>query len=331
MDIKLSIIIPVYNVEKYLKECLDSITCQIKDSVEVILIDDGSTDNSGKICEEYKDKFSFIKLIRQTNGGLAYARNVGLSKACGKYLCFVDSDDYIGKESIEKILDWIDHNNADICFFRALKLFQDGSTEYLDDYIDPNKLTSSKESSLEYLTSLSKFPGSACGKTFSRSYLMENGIHFPKDKRVGEDLPFMMEVLYKAKTYASLPIDFYYYRQDRQGSITSTNTFGEKSISCMKKFIDESIDLLTVDSKPKGINESNLLAYVAYEYSILLWYYHSYSNKKDLKAFLKENKWVLDYSKSKKIKMVDKLVKIFGIDITSNLLNIGMKIRKIRQ
>ncbi len=93
MTDKISIIVPVYNVEKYLKECIESILSQTYKNIEIILIDDGSTDNSGKICDEYLKKDSRVKVIHKENGGLSDARNTGIEIASGKYIGFVDSDD----------------------------------------------------------------------------------------------------------------------------------------------------------------------------------------------------------------------------------------------
>jgi len=100
---KLSIIIPVYNVESYLCKCLDSIICQYNNKIEIILVDDGSTDNSPIICNEYANLYSYIKVVHKENGGLSDARNVGMNLAGGKYIMFVDSDDYLENNSLEKI------------------------------------------------------------------------------------------------------------------------------------------------------------------------------------------------------------------------------------
>lgn len=110
----ISVIVPVYNAEKYLPKCLDSILAQTYKKLEIILVDDGSTDNSGKICDEYALKDSRIKIIHKQNGGVSSARNVALSVAKGEYIGFVDSDDYIDKDMYEYLLELISYSNADI-------------------------------------------------------------------------------------------------------------------------------------------------------------------------------------------------------------------------
>ena len=111
---KLSVIIPVYNVENYLRECLDSITSQTVKDIEIICIDDGSTDNSPKILKEYQKKDSRIKIITKENGGQASARNLGIKKAQGEYIAFIDSDDFIESEMLEKLYTKAKDNNLDI-------------------------------------------------------------------------------------------------------------------------------------------------------------------------------------------------------------------------
>ena len=110
----LSIIVPVYNVEKYIERCIKSILNQSFTNFELILVDDGSPDNCGKICDEYKKKDSRIKVIHKKNGGLSDARNAGLNIATGKYIGFVDSDDIIHPQMYEKLFNCINKYNSDI-------------------------------------------------------------------------------------------------------------------------------------------------------------------------------------------------------------------------
>ena len=111
---KVSVIVPVYNVEKYLKQCLDSIVDQTLEDLEIVLVDDGSVDSSGTICDEYAKKDSRIEVIHKINGGLSDARNVGINRANGRYIGFVDSDDYIKEDMYEKLINLIKEYDADI-------------------------------------------------------------------------------------------------------------------------------------------------------------------------------------------------------------------------
>ena len=118
----ISVIVPVYNVEKYLRQCLDSVLAQTYRELEIILVDDGSTDGSGAICDEYATRDSRIKVVHQQNGGLSSARNAGLDLATGEYVAFVDSDDYIHETMLELLYQALVENNADtvICNFERV-------------------------------------------------------------------------------------------------------------------------------------------------------------------------------------------------------------------
>lgn len=137
----LSFIIPVYNVEAYLKKCINSILEQSGADCEVILVDDGSTDGSGLICDDFSEKNTNVRVLHQKISGHSAARNAGLKMAVGEYVSFVDSDDYIGQGCVKEILNWIKTTDADICFMEGYKLFSDGTTESLGDEIDRSQIS----------------------------------------------------------------------------------------------------------------------------------------------------------------------------------------------
>lgn len=125
MSAKVSVVIPVYNVEKYLIECVDSALLQTYENVEIILVDDGATDSSGEMCDEYAQKDSRIKVIHRKNGGLSAARNTGLDAASGEYIYFLDSDDYIEKNTISDLVSTIEQEDADVVFFDGYVFYTD--------------------------------------------------------------------------------------------------------------------------------------------------------------------------------------------------------------
>ena len=129
----ISIVIPVYNVEKYLDECILSVINQTYKNLEILLINDGSSDSSYDICCKYSEQDNRIHVINKENGGLASARNVGIDKATGEYIYFLDSDDYIKETTIEKVVNYMKNNNLDLCYFSA------------DVIIEDNNLTWNKE------------------------------------------------------------------------------------------------------------------------------------------------------------------------------------------
>ena len=124
----ISVIIPVYNVEKYLRECIDSVLNQSYQNLEIILVDDGSTDSSGEICDEYEKQDIRIRVIHQKNQGLSGARNTGFQNANGEYVYFLDSDDWIVPEAIKCLVKRAEEESADVVFFEAFS-FEDGKPE----------------------------------------------------------------------------------------------------------------------------------------------------------------------------------------------------------
>ena len=124
--IKLSVVIPVYNVEKYLAKCLDSVIYPERSDYEIIIVNDGSTDSSPNICHNYTEKFpELIKVLTTTNGGLGAARDVGIDAACGKYIVFLDSDDYLSPNAVPEMLSMLERD-FDILFFDTRSISEDG-------------------------------------------------------------------------------------------------------------------------------------------------------------------------------------------------------------
>lgn len=129
----ISVIVPIYKVEKYLNTCVDSIIAQTYKNLEIILVDDGSPDNCGRICDEYALKDSRIKVIHQQNGGLSAARNAGLDVATGEYIGFVDSDDYIAPDMYEKLYNALKNNNCDLSICNIICIDSSGKKRVLFD------------------------------------------------------------------------------------------------------------------------------------------------------------------------------------------------------
>ena len=323
-DIELSFIVPVYNVEEYLQICIDSIKKQWNEKCEIILVDDGSTDTSNEICE--KNAGNHIKVFHKTNGGLSSARNEGLKHALGSYIAFVDSDDLIEDGSVKEILDWIDNNNADVCFMQAVKFYPGGFEEPLgDDILSKDIIGCDPMEVISFIASRQKYPGSAWSKIYKRSFLERTQIDFPHDRRLSEDLGFTLDCLLNAETFSAIDVPYYRYRQIRAGSIT--NTISAKAVDGLLLFEMESIDKLTLQGIPIDNKARAAMSFVAYEYMILL---HNYAgiqieDKKTRKEDVERIKWVLNYGTSKKAKISSVLLKLFGVDSTSRILHWAYK------
>lgn len=331
-ELQLSFIIPVYNVEKYLEDCVYSITKQIvqlkcQSHIELILVDDGSTDNSGKLCDEWREKFTFIKVIHKVNGGLASARNAGLEIAKGRYIAFIDSDDKIAENSLKVILDWINDTDCDICFMQTIKFYPDGKRIDLGEKIEKKYVfKSSPENVVEYLATRPKYPGSSCFKLYKKLFLDNNNIKFPLDNRKSEDLGFSFDCIISANEFDVLEMPYYEYRQQREGSIT--NVFSESSFWDLTKFIEESIEKTTRQKSPINKKCEYALSFVAYEYIQLLIMLDKFKgkNKRRAKRYLIQYNWLLKYGISRRMKIIKKVLDLCGYCITSKLLNIYRKL-----
>ena len=215
MNDLISIVVPVYNVGNYLDKCIETIIKQTYKNIEIILVDDGSKDNSGSKCDEWKNKDKRIKVIHKVNGGLSSARNAGIEVAVGKYINFIDSDDYIDLRMIEILYNAIYRNEADISICNRYYVFEDGK-KYLRYPNKKNVLEMDSEEAIFELNNYKNFDMSAWAKLYKKE-LFEN-IRFPEGK-LSEDFYIMYLLFDKAEkiVYNSEPL--YYYLQ-RKGSIS---------------------------------------------------------------------------------------------------------------
>ena len=210
---KVTIIVPVYNVEKFLWKCLDSLINQTYKNLEIILIDDGSTDNSGKICDEFANVDNRIIVIHQINAGISIARNVGLDKMTGSYVTFVDSDDYLDLDAIEKFLTISTKEAADIVCCEAIIIFKD------------RIIHNSNKENEKYSTELIKEKilldqlGNHAITKFYKSELWKS-IRFPK-KLVYEDFYTIPSVCVNAKKIVYKCEPLYYYNRINPNSLSS--------------------------------------------------------------------------------------------------------------
>ena len=191
-----SIVIPVYNVAPYLRECVDSVLAQNSTDYEIILVDDGSTDNSPAICDEYAEKYSQIKVIHKANGGLSDARNFGIKKAQGDYLMFLDSDDFWNRENV--LLDLhniIKENNPDL-IIHELSSFYNSEKIILRKFKNKEIQNFSYDfkEDLKYLVNNDIYYATACNKVIKTSIVKENNIEFPKGK-LHEDIAWCADII----------------------------------------------------------------------------------------------------------------------------------------
>lgn len=328
METKLSIIVPVYNVERYLPQCLDSILSQAGEECQVIVVDDGATDSSGAICDRYGKDYRNVAVIHKPNGGLSSARNAGMELATGRYVCFVDSDDYIAEGAIPRLLEWMETADADILFLQCEKVYPDGTSEPMGDGVTPQGLREKTGlEALEFLAGCPKFPGSAWAKLFRREFLLEQGLRFPDDRRLSEDLNYCLDAFLTARRFDALEGSFYRYRQGRAESIT--NNITPRYYFDTAEFVTETARRFARNQQAVSPEGRCALAFAAFEYVILVWQM-TFLRGEDAKralGFLREYRWVLRYGRTARTRLTAAAAAVLGLRGTAKLLNVYMKNR----
>lgn len=174
---KVTVIIPIYNVEKYLKEAIESTINQTHSNIEIILVDDGSTDNSGIICDEFAKKDTRIKVIHKTNGGLSDARNAGLDATTGKYIMFLDSDDFLELDAVENMYKEITEKDADYVIGNYINADEDGQ-KWNKVIFDTKKYKPFKLSINDHMNSFFIMNSSVCNKIFKKEFIDNLNLKF---------------------------------------------------------------------------------------------------------------------------------------------------------
>lgn len=217
-----SVIVPIYKVEEYLDECVQSILNQTYQNFELILVDDASPDNCGKMCDAYAEANSKVKVIHKENGGLSSARNAGLEIAKGEYIAFIDSDDYIRDCYLEDMVKLAEQYTADLvcCHFTKAEVFDgwedaDSKIIYRGEEIIDNRYTNDVVMTV------------AWNKLYHRKFFFEYGLRYPHGK-IHEDNFLTPQILYRAKCMVITGKSLYFYRV-RDNSIV-TGSFSEKKL-----------------------------------------------------------------------------------------------------
>lgn len=214
MDCTISVIVPVYNSEKYLKRCIDSILNQTYKAIELILVDDGSPDNCGKICDEYAKKDKRVRVIHKTNAGVSAARNSGLEIALGNYATFVDSDDYIEPEMYSNMMEKVHQYNCDVVMCDCIKDFTDHSEIYTHDiragFYDKEQLVN------EYYPHLLMMENVEYPATISNCLILFNrnkfgNLRYVVGVRYSEDLLFGAQLVYNTDSFYYMKEQAYYH------------------------------------------------------------------------------------------------------------------------
>lgn len=208
---RISVIVPIYNTEQYLPRCIDSILSQTFTDFELLLIDDGSKDDSGKICDEYAAKDARVRVFHKENGGVSSARNLGLDCAIGEWVTFVDSDDWIGNTMYQEMYEDVIHEKADIAYCDINMVFSNLERCWKAAKYDSSKVQFLNNFIASEWTSL-------CNILVKRRLFTENQIRNPEDFRFAEDYHVATRLMYFAKKVCYVPKPLYCYNRINESS-----------------------------------------------------------------------------------------------------------------
>lgn len=324
---KVSFIIPVYKVEKYLEQCVQSIFTQTYKDYEILLIDDGSPDNCPALCDNWVRMDKRVKAFHKPNGGLSDARNYGLERAEGEYVAFIDGDDFWRQsDDLEKLIKVVKkYPQADFIGYNCEYYYPD-SDKYVPwvEYAEELSTLTDKNTATCALVKSGTFPMSACLKLMKREFLINNNLYFVKGQ-IAEDIPWFINVLEKSEKCIFVNNYVYSYRQNITGSITNSGSDRSfKSLLNIFKTELEKVEARSLSEEAKNAIKS----FLAYEYSILL----TYDNLDDkIRKELYQYKDVLKYTMNPKVHMVFRVYKLFGIRVTEWVLKLYQKKRKIKK
>ena len=318
---KFSVVIPVYKVEKYLDQCVQSVVQQTYRDFEVVLVDDGSPDCSGAMCDIWAEKDQRIRVVHQENGGLSAARNTGIRNATGDYVLFLDSDDWWETNTVlETIALQLSRTPVDVLSFNYRKSF-DG---VLQPTYFPETLGSSREmETLEQIVQQDRWINGACNKALLRTLLVKNELYF----RLGitsEDIDWTLRVALKAETFAFANVSVFVYRQH---GASISHTVAPKNVHMLCNNVLTCVKLLEGAEAKKA---TALKPYVAYQYGTLIYNVAnlSKSDRMPLMAHVKQMKFLLGCSQNPKVRLIYRCSRLLGLSMTMALLRLRSRLQK---
>lgn len=325
-----SVIVPVFNVENYLRQCLDSISCQSYGDYECILVDDGSTDGSGAICDEYvQNNPSHYRVVHKKNGGLSSARNYGIELAAGDYLLFIDSDDFWCDDTfLFELSECLNSVHVDIVQYGFRKYSTINSKFTSGGNRDVEHLNSvASQDILSKLVTSGNLQISACSMALSRDFVISNDLLF-KEGIKSEDIEWAIRVFSKSPSWYFMNDEVYAYRQNREGSITASIDYAH--LIDYVGIIHSSMEVV------QGCNASTRLALISYlMYHVLivaglaqrteLPKYQRDEILSDMEDVFKNN--VRGHTLNKKVKLASHLSSLIGYGPTLRLVGIYLKNR----
>lgn len=326
---RLSIIIPVYNVEQYLQNCVQSVLTQTYQDLQVILVDDGSTDSSGILCDQLAQQDSRIQVVHKVNGGLSDARNAGLKVATGDYVAFFDSDDvYLLNDGIAQLMAVAQAEQPDVLLFQAVDIYphrQSARKAYDADYL----ATHTGTEVFHQLVRIQSFNMSACFQLIRRELLEKRQLYFEKGL-LSEDVDWSLRLWQYVENVRAVNLPMYGY-QHREGSISTTYTI--RNLRSYEHIFAKFLNLY----QERVVNAATecywrtTMGYLAQMYTSCLYAYGQIDrkDKKEAYAILLQYASLLNHTISAKSNRVVKLKRVVGLRMTIWVFALYGKIRRM--
>lgn len=317
---KFSVIVPVYNVQEFLPMCLDSLVNQKNESYEIILVNDGSTDNSRKICEEYQNKYENIRIINKTNGGLSDARNTGLDVASGEYIVFVDSDDYIDLNSLDEFsINLNKYHNPDVLVTKIMKKFNN-DVKYMDNLSITFNHMNDKSSIIEWMFTKSDSLWPAVRYVVKRDFIINNNLQF-LEGYFHEDIDWTLKLFIHAETFGFCEHYWYVHRISRVGSIT--NTVNPKRLLDVIEIISSGIKYIEKTELEKEVKKIMCTRIVKNVYTNMHDYkFYIVNDKIKIALKLKENSSIFKYTTKIQHKIFNFASKLLGFRLSLAIMSV---------
>ncbi len=321
---KISVVIPVYNVKPYLERCVNSVLNQTYKDLEIILVDDGSTDGSGELCDQIAFTDKRICVIHQENQGLSEARNTGIQKARGEYLVFVDSDDlWLLDDGLETIM-CHNYETIDLICFKIVDIWKDGHQSISPDYnLEIISRQPNTQALFSYLIKYQVLRLSACLVVVRRQILIDYEIYFPS-RIIGEDFFWHMHLWQHVQNVKMANVNLYGYWH-REGSITT----GTISIRPYQDY-DKTFTYWKEQHRQGCVNGDVILSHLAN-----IWINRGYqfyrlddSDKPTALRILQKHSDLLNYATTSKAKRTAKLLHLLGLRSTVYILSLYWRLRK---
>ena len=321
---RFSIVIPVYNTEKYLDCCLESVLVQSFQDFEVILVDDGSPDKAPALCDAWAEKDCRIQVVHQENSGLSSARNTGIRHASGEYLLFLDSDDWWSNaEVLSSLADQLSKTPVDVLSFNYRKSYN-GRLD--PPYFSEALPASACVESLAQMMRDGRWVTGACNKAIRRSLLAENSLFF-RTGITSEDIDWTLRLALCGQTFAFSNICVFIYRQ--LSSSISHSSSGKKT-ACLCGNIRECVKILDAADSAKA---ELMMPFLAYQYGTLLYNVANTprsERSRELMAEVRDMRGLLAYSANRKVRLLRIFDRTLGLSVTLFMLRLWQALRRRR-